>query len=218
MTLSRRRARQDFHPRRRRRVIESQPVLESLEERQLLTTFWVSNTDDSGAGSLRQAIRDANARLGPDTIAFSIPAQTAPGVAVTGFDPGSQTWRIALSSPLPRITDALTLDAYTQAQLPVPFHYADDQPGQPTLITSSPSTVLARNGNNARVRVVLDSRDIPDSRVRHDRHRDRCPAQHRSGVRHRGVRDRRGDRKPVRGAAGCRGGAGPGQLPGHVPR
>ena len=163
MTLSRRRARQQLYPRRRRREIESQPVLETLEERQLLTTFWVTNTGDSGAGSLRQAIQDANTRNGPDTVEFSIPAQTAPGVAVPGFDPESQTWRIALSSPLPRITDALTINAYTQAQLPVPYHYADDQPGQPTLITSSPSTVLARNGNNARARLVLDGRDIPDS-------------------------------------------------------
>ncbi|MGD2112953.1 MAG: hypothetical protein PVI50_06175, partial [Gammaproteobacteria bacterium] len=33
----------------------------------------VTNTNDSGAGSLRQAILDANASLGPDTICFDIP-------------------------------------------------------------------------------------------------------------------------------------------------
>lgn len=33
-------------------------------------TFTVTNMDDSGAGSLRQAILDANANLGADTIAF----------------------------------------------------------------------------------------------------------------------------------------------------
>ena len=37
------------------------------------TTFTVTNTNDSGAGSLRQAILDANANPGGDTIAFGIP-------------------------------------------------------------------------------------------------------------------------------------------------
>ena len=38
-------------------------------------TFTVSNINDSGAGSLRQAIVDANASTGTlDTIAFNIPA------------------------------------------------------------------------------------------------------------------------------------------------
>ena len=35
-------------------------------------TFTVTNTNDSGPGSLRQAILDANANSGPDTIAFNI--------------------------------------------------------------------------------------------------------------------------------------------------
>ena len=36
------------------------------------TTYTVTSTADSGAGSLRQAITDANASLGLDTIAFNI--------------------------------------------------------------------------------------------------------------------------------------------------
>ncbi len=36
-------------------------------------TFTVLNTNDSGPGSLRQAILDANATPGADTIAFNIP-------------------------------------------------------------------------------------------------------------------------------------------------
>jgi hypothetical protein len=36
-------------------------------------TFTVLNTNDSGAGSLRQAITSANAAAGADTIAFDIP-------------------------------------------------------------------------------------------------------------------------------------------------
>ena len=51
--------------RRRRRLI-----VEQLEDRRLLATFTVVNTDDSGAGSFRQAIVDANTSLGNDTIQF----------------------------------------------------------------------------------------------------------------------------------------------------
>ena len=35
-------------------------------------TFTVTNLNDSGAGSLRQAILDANAAAGADTITFSV--------------------------------------------------------------------------------------------------------------------------------------------------
>jgi hypothetical protein len=64
------------------------------------TTFTVTNTDDSGAGSLRQAILDANANAGTDTIAFDIPGG------------GAQT--ISPLSALPVITDAVTIDGTTQ--------------------------------------------------------------------------------------------------------
>jgi hypothetical protein len=60
-----------IHVRRRRSI----PRLEALEDRTLLSTFTVSNTADSGAGSLRAAI--AGAASG-DTIVFSnrLAAQT----------------------------------------------------------------------------------------------------------------------------------------------
>src|SRR5262249_17608199 len=48
------------------------PWLEQLEDRQLPSTYLVTNTNDAGDGSLRQAILDANANPGPDTIAFAI--------------------------------------------------------------------------------------------------------------------------------------------------
>jgi parallel beta-helix repeat protein len=60
----------------------------------------VTNTNDSGPGSLRQAILDANAMEGSDTISFDIPGA------------GAQT--IQLLSPLPDITDQLVLDGTTQ--------------------------------------------------------------------------------------------------------
>src|SRR5262245_51579949 len=43
---------------------------EGLEERRLLTTYWVANILDAGSGSLRQAIIDANSHSGSDIIRF----------------------------------------------------------------------------------------------------------------------------------------------------
>lgn len=62
----------------------------------------VMNTNDANAGSLRQAILDANANPGVDVIDFAIP--------------GSGPHRIRLASPLPAITEAVVLDATTQAE------------------------------------------------------------------------------------------------------
>jgi len=63
-------------------------------------TFTVTNTNDSGAGSLRDAITQANGNPGADTIAFDIP-----GVSVH---------TIAPATSLPTITQALTIDGYSQ--------------------------------------------------------------------------------------------------------
>ncbi len=65
----------------------------------LLATYTVTNTNDSGAGSLRQAIIDANANAGTDTIVFNID--------------GTGVHEIALLSALPMITDQVTIDAAT---------------------------------------------------------------------------------------------------------
>jgi len=65
--------------------------------------FVVTNTNDSGFGSLRQAI--INADTFPDN----------PGTDLIHFDiPGSGVQKITLESPLPDITHAVTIDGYTQ--------------------------------------------------------------------------------------------------------
>ena len=50
----------------------ARPRLEDLEERVVPATYVVTNTQDSGAGSLRQAVLNANANAGFDTITFAI--------------------------------------------------------------------------------------------------------------------------------------------------
>jgi hypothetical protein len=72
-----------------------------LREGGLAATLTVSTIDDSGAGSLRQAILDANVSADADTIAFSI----------SGAGPHT----LALASRLPDITQPLTMDGFTQS-------------------------------------------------------------------------------------------------------
>jgi hypothetical protein len=73
-----------------------------LEDRLAPATFTVLNTDDAGAGSLRQAILNANASAGADSIAFNIP--------------GGGVHTISPLSALPAMTDAtgIVLDGYSQ--------------------------------------------------------------------------------------------------------
>jgi hypothetical protein len=69
-------------------------------QRASAANFAVTNTNDAGAGSLRQAILDANASSGLDTITFNIP--------------GSGVHTISPASALPTITDPVVIDGYTQ--------------------------------------------------------------------------------------------------------
>src|SRR5262245_14547300 len=79
------------------------PRLEALEDRALLSVFTVTDLADSGAGSLRQAILDANAQPGIDLIDF------AAGLQGT----------IALSSGQLDITDGLLVTGPGARQLAV---------------------------------------------------------------------------------------------------
>ena len=72
------------------------------------TTFTVVNTNDSGAGSLGQAILDANANAGADTISFNIPSSD-PNCSAT-----THVCTIRPASELPHITDPVIIDGYTQ--------------------------------------------------------------------------------------------------------
>src|SRR5215470_14127659 len=55
---------------KRNHGVTCRPRVESLESRTVPSTFWVTNRNDAGAGSLRQSVLDANSNAGADVIAF----------------------------------------------------------------------------------------------------------------------------------------------------
>ncbi len=91
------------------------PRVEALEDRAVPAVFTVTSTDDNGGvnpapfagtGTLRQAILDANATPGADTIDFALPDSLK--------GPGGW-WTIQPLSALPEVTDPATIDGWSQA-------------------------------------------------------------------------------------------------------
>ena len=112
--------------------------------------FTVTNTNDSGAGSLRDALDDANLSGGADDISFNIP--------------GSGPHTIALATPLPSITEALTIDGSTGADAaalaPTKAVFLDGGGTTTNALTASASGVVIRGlaiGNFQSVAIALDS-------------------------------------------------------------
>jgi hypothetical protein len=79
----------------RKRTLAARVILERLEDRAVPSTFMVGNLNDSGAGSLRQAILDANGNAGADVIRFA---------------PTARDGTIALTSGQLSITGDLQID------------------------------------------------------------------------------------------------------------
>src|SRR6185295_15901946 len=90
-------------------------------------TYTVTSTADSGAGSLREAITSANGNPGADTINFNIV--------------GSGVHTIAPATPLPNISDAVTINGYSQ-------------PG------ASANTNAPNQGSNAVILIEIDGQNL----------------------------------------------------------
>ena len=104
-------------------------LLATISRAAVAATFTITNADDAGAGSLRQAILDANSTGGADTINFNIV--------------GSGVHTITLTTVLPTITEAVTIDGYTQ-------------PG------ATPNTNGPTLGTNAALRIEIDGTNTGD--------------------------------------------------------
>ena len=79
-------------------------------------TFIVTNTNDSGGGSLREAVITASNTINgekSDRIIFQIPT-TDPG-----YNSVSSTWEIRPASAYPQITDPITIDGLNGGQTPL---------------------------------------------------------------------------------------------------
>ena len=120
-------------PRSRRRFrptpFSRSAAIEALENRALLAAFSVTNASDAGSGSLRDAIDRANARVGSDSIVFDLPGEFG------------EVRTIALASPLPQISDRVSILGYSQKG-------------------SVPNS--AKTGTNAQICLVLDGSSITD--------------------------------------------------------
>ena len=104
MSLFNRKARGVRGPSRKRNPVSLD--CEQFEDRLLLSTLLVTNTADTGSGSLRQAILDANLASGKDTIDFNIPDNQT-GLYVINLN--------TTSGALPPISDVLTLDGTSES-------------------------------------------------------------------------------------------------------
>jgi autotransporter-associated beta strand protein len=127
--------------RRRAADLRRRAVFETLESR-LLMAVTVTNVNDSGPGSLRQAILDANGMPGPThNITFAIPA-------------GPQT--INLLSPLPPATtvpDVVLLDATQNVTIVSPSASALDNVGNLTKTGAGTLTISQANNLTGNIQV-----------------------------------------------------------------
>ncbi|MFA4851525.1 MAG: T9SS type A sorting domain-containing protein [Bacteroidales bacterium] len=96
-------------------------------------TYTVTNTNDSGTGSLRSAITSVNSNSGNDTVSFNIPTSDPNYNAATG------TWIITLSSYLPYITNGgTTIDGTTQT-----INHGDTNPFGPEIVITGTNNNIA---------------------------------------------------------------------------
>ncbi len=118
------------------------PLFDNVKLSRILNLFLVTNTDDSGAGSLRQAILDANAEPDLSCIAFNIP--------------GGAENIITPLTLLPTITAPVVIDGYTQPGTAVNTNPPDMEVNSLIKITIDGSSIGSGVGNNG-LNILADS-------------------------------------------------------------
>ena len=111
-------------------------------------TFTVTSTNDSGPGSLRQALLDVNASPGPHAVQFSIP--------------GGGVHTLAPLTPWPELTNTVSLNGYSQpGSKPNSLQWGDDAvllirlDGQKLTNSLAPALVLHSSGSSVRGLIVV---------------------------------------------------------------
>lgn len=111
-------------------------------------TFSVTSTNDSGPGSLRQALLDVNASPGPHAVQFSIP--------------GGGVHTLAPLTPWPELTNTVALDGYSQSGSQPNSLQWDDAAvllirldGQKLTNSLAPALVLHSSGSSVRGLIVV---------------------------------------------------------------
>jgi hypothetical protein len=134
--------------RRRPAPVRARPCVQVLDDRVLPSAYRVTTTDDSGPGSLRDAITQINADVNPDgssklSYTSSDPSRDEIDFGInsgSGYNPGTGVATITPGSDLPWISNTVIINGYTQ--------------GQSTSFPASPNTLTV--GDNAVINVVLD--------------------------------------------------------------
>ena len=111
-------------------------------------TFSVTSTNDSGPGSLRQALLDVNASPGPHAVQFSLP--------------GGGVHTLAPLTPWPAPTNTVALNGYSQpGSKPNSLQWGDDAvllirlDGQKLTNSLAPALVLHSGGSSVRGLIVV---------------------------------------------------------------
>src|SRR5262249_42744624 len=125
-------------------------LLQSLEERDVPAVFTVINTNDSGAGSFRQAVLDANNAAGADNVVFD------PGV----FN-SPQT--ITLTSGNILVLDPVTIAGPGSSKLTLSGNKADRIFNFYSPSTIYPATVSGMTLTNGRTSTISEGGAIVDS-------------------------------------------------------
>ncbi len=126
----------------------SRPWLLELEERRLLATFTVSNGNDSGDGSLRAAITQANATRGANTIQISSDLENSTITLISQLVLSNTTGIQTITGPA-----GVTLTAGGQ-------HRVLDCAAGTTAVISGITTITGGNGDNGNFGAIINQGNL----------------------------------------------------------